>query len=597
MNRRGPNITDKKSNLTKTGANKLSDIRRAAIHDANTNEIINLENGTEKSKNVNPAPKIAHSLNYKKSLIKNGIAGPVTIPSTHSMNDILGPDVYSPLYQLANMNLPRDRNTAHAWNRVFYDTHPLVRNAINLHASYPISKINISHPVKQVQEFFLEMAERLDLYSVVYGIATEYWKLGECFPYAELDHNTGTWKKIIVMNPDYIHVKKSPIGDNTIISLKPDAALQRLVSSTAPSDVALKRRLPSHIIDAVQKNKTIPLDSMNISHLKLLSAPYDVRGTSIIVSVWKLLMQYDKLMDSKFAQADGMINPLTLALVGGGTDGMRPTQSDIDSVRQSLEDAQYDKSFTLVSHDGLKIEKIGSSGGILDISADLEFITNSLYIGLMVPKSIVDQEGSSYSSSSIGLEVLRQRYDIFRNMIKKWLEQKIFAPISELQGFFTYVDGKKVIQVPTVDFNHMNLYDMGDYISNIKDLVGNDKISMQTLYRSLGISYDEEQRRLKLERIHKAIAAKETESLAGMRLRELESLDADSIIPEMKETSGMGDGGMGEDAPGLALPGMSPMGDLGGGGAMGAPPDASMGSEMASSPPPETPPASAPTPE
>ena len=67
----------------------------------------------------------------------------------------------------------------------------------------------------------------------------------------------------------------------------------------------------------------------------------------------------------------------------------------------------------------------------------------NLYTGLMVPKALMDQEGATYASSSVGLEVLRQRYDIFRNMMKKWLERKIFAPICEVQDFFEYKNGKK----------------------------------------------------------------------------------------------------------------------------------------------------------
>lgn len=577
-----PDVTlPKEPRVTNTGFNKLSDQRRAQINAAASNAMDLQE--------LSQAPdiRVAHSKDYKQ-LYKRGFAGAVSLPTNSYMSDVLGPDVYSPLYQLANMNLPRDRNTVNAWNRVFYDLHPMVRNAINLHASYPISKINISHPNKKVHKFFLDMAERLDLYSVIYGAALEFWKQGECFPYAELDAERNTWKKITILNPDYIDVRKSPIGNSMIISLIPDAAIKRIVNSTNPQDIVLKRKLSPHVIEAVKKGKSIPLDNINISHLKLLSSPYDVRGTSIIQSVWKLLMQYDKLMESKYAQADGMINPLTVATLGG-SEGYRPTQGAIDSLKNTLEEAQYDKNYVLVTHDGVKIERVGYNGGIMDISSDLEFITNNLYIGLMTPKSIVDQEGASYSSSSIGLEVLRQRYDIFRNMLKKWLEQKIFAPISEMQEFFEYSDGEKHLLVPTVDFNHMNLYDMADYVSSIKDLVSNEQISKQTLCRSLGLDYEEELRRLKKERIDKAIAEKESTSLGAMRLRELEALTVDSIIPEPPDDAepAGGDGG------GLSLPGvpglMGGPDSGGGGGDLGPPPD--LGAGGGGGGPPAPPPA------
>jgi hypothetical protein len=177
----------------------------------------------------------------------------------------------------------------------------------------------------------------------------------------------------------------------------------------------------------------------------------------------------------------------------------------------------------------------------------------------MAPKTLFDQEGASYASSSVGLEVLRQRYDIFRNMIKKWLERKIFAPMCELQDFFEYVDGEKRLQVPSLDFNHMNLYDMNDYIQMLGTYVGNKQISVQTLCRSLGLSYEEEQKRLREEFIQEAVVNKEKAILGNMRLSELLNIDPEKPIPEPPEDTepSEGEDTSGGESPGLpGMPGM-----------------------------------------
>jgi len=535
------------SDISKFAASQVSEVRRA--------EITNAVNRQQDSRDISKASAVvANSPGFKK---KGSIASPMGPLGTTTNSDRMAPEVFSPLFLLANLNLPRDRVTMNAWNRIYYDTNPIVRNSINLHSSYPISKINIACKNKKVQQFFLEWAEKIDLYSIVYGVALEYWKLGEAFPYAELDQNSGTWKRITILNPDYVHVKRSVIGDQTIVSLRPDATLQRLVGSTDPGDLAMKSRLPPHIVDSVRRGQNIPLDNFNVSHLKLLSAPYDIRGTSIIVSVYKDLMLLDKIREAKFAQADGMINPLTLVKLGG--EDYKPTQADLEAFRQVLEEAQYDKDFKIVTHNGVDITRVGFSGSTLEVQSDLEFIMNNLYNGLMAPKALFDSEGASYASSSVGLEVLRQRYDIFRNMLKKWLERKIFAPICELQDFFEYVDGEKRLQVPTIDFNHMNLYDLSDYINAINTYVGNKQISIQTLCRSLGLSYEEEQKRLREESINEAIINKEKAILSGMRLSELLSLDPDKAIPEPPEEvapaeSPDGGGGAPPGLPGLSGP-------------------------------------------
>lgn len=551
--------------ISKKAAGSLSDVRRAEITSAVNKQLDSLEAQSHYG-------AIAHSPGFRTGGINKtaSIASPMPGPSASSTTDRMSPEIYSPLFQLANLNLPRDRVTMNAWNRVFYDTHPIVRNAINLHASYPISKINITCKNKKVQQFFMEMAEKIDLYSVVYGAALEFWKMGEAFPYAELDESLGVWNRITILNPDYVHVKKSVIGNHTLVSLRPDANLQRIIGSSSPADLSLRKYIPKHIVDYVRKGQNIPLDSFNVAHLKLLSSPYDVRGTSVIVSVYKDLMLYDKLRESKFAQADGMINPLTLVTMGGEGD-YRPTQADIEAFKNLLEEAQYDKDFKIVTHSGVKIERSGFSGATMEIGTDVEHILNNLYAGLMTPKSLMDQEGATYASSSVGLEVLRQRYDIFRNMMKKWLERKIFAPICEIQDFFEYKDGEKRLLVPSIDFNHMNLYDMADYITSVGQFVGNKQVSLQTLHRSLGLSYEEERRRIREEMIDEQVFAKEQQVLGNMRLSELLGVDPSKAIVEPP-----GD----ESTEGTELPGVG--GDASGGDPMmggGAPPAAPPGGE------------------
>jgi len=921
--------------ISKKAAGSLSEVRRAQITDA-TNKQFDAE------ANSSVVGAVAHSPGFRKSA---SIVSPMPGPTVTGTSDRMSPEIYSPLFQLANLNLPRDRVTMNAWNRVFYDTMPIVRNAINLHASYPISKINITCKNKKVQQFFMEMSEKIDLYSAVYGAALEFWKMGETFPYAELDESLGEWSRITILNPDYVHVKKSVIGNHVLVSLRPDANLQRIINSVSPADLAMKKYIPKHIIDYVRRGQNIPLDAFNVAHLKLLSSPYDVRGTSVIVSIYKDLMLYDKLRESKFAQADGMVNPLTLVTLGGEGD-YRPTQSDIEAFKNLLEEAQYDKDFKIVTHAGVKIERAGFSGSTLDVGTDIEHIMTNLYAGLMTPKALMDQEaaclrvsdneiltenngwvyfdnltkddkvatvnpktntlefhkptlykdyeftgmmygfknqevdvevtdfhemylsrdggisyekeralsifdvdeinseekltskhkanvrfmtavsdfkttksvptlvsipfeeqyagleslvdvplddwlefvgyylseghlrrrndpsrklkhmspmgvdvtqqidgkgfekmaalfdrlpyshnitgassrrrawniantklaeymleqcgekssgkfiptwikalpsdklnillnamilgdghilknsssdsavyatisrrladdvqeiafkcgyvtkarwetkkadgkeyaplckvsilknnnvkrglirkikpivkptdvtinwvekervfcievpnhvfvtrhngkiaihGNTYASSSVGLEVLRQRYDIFRNMMKKWLERKIFAPICEIQDFFEYKDGEKRLLVPSIDFNHMNLYDMADFITSIGTFVGNKQVSLQTLHRSLGLGYEDERRRIREEMIDEQIFAKEQQVLGNMKLSELLALDPAKTITEPPE--GVGPAAGAEGLPGVPE-GAPPMGAP----PMGAPP-------------------------
>jgi hypothetical protein len=478
---------------------------------------------------------IAHSESFVKQAAGAAFSSSSSGAGTTAGSSVerLAPEVYSPLFTMANLNLPRDRITVNAWIRNFFQLHPIVRNAITLHATYPISKINFKCHNKKVLQFFEDMAEEMGLMQSLGDLSLEYWKMGESFPYAELNEETGKWSKIVIQNPDYIHVKKTVLSGEPIISLKPDAVLQRLVMSNNPADVQLRKQIPEKIIYHVRKGEDIPLDNFNVSHLKMLSSPYDVRGTSVIVSVFKDLMLYDKLREAKFAQADGLVNPITIVKVGGNTDGeYRATQEDLEFFRQMFEEAQYDKDFKLITHAGVAVERVGASGQVLDIGPDMELIIKNIYTGLMVPPAVVDTESAVYASASIGLEVLRQRYFNFRHMMAQWLQSKIFAPISEINDFYDYEGGSKRLIVPEVEWNQMNLYDLQDYIANISGLVANKQVSLQTLYKSLGLSYEDERVKIREEMINDEIRNRENESLRKMTIAELRTLDPEKEVME-----------------------------------------------------------------
>jgi hypothetical protein len=859
------------------------------------------------------------------------------------------PEVYSPLFQMANLQLPRDRITMNAWNRNFYITHPLVHNCINLHATYPISKINIKCKDAKIEQFFNDMAEDIDLIGTLQSIALQYWTLGETFVYAQLDEKTGRWKEISLLNPDYIHVKKSPLGGFSL-SMRPDAALLKLIQSSNPDDLRLVSQMDPEIVYHMRKGNNIPLDNFHVSHLKMQADPSDIHGTSIIVGIYKDLMLYDKLREcysedtevltnqgfkkyheviemvngipktkndikiacpnsktdemefhiptnvslsdytgkmrhfsgkkvdilvtlnhrmwesrklsngwsdwefklakdfspgtryrfkstakwsgtnkesvevcghqvpiklylkvlgyiisegcvhsseythtvnnkkynhygvsiyqkatsdcfedmfqsfeefakiiekhvchtvnsnsdvhswgitgkdivdyfrteigdnngaclsinkhiprwvlglnkellsvllrsllfgdgsdikyknktgfkyytistqladdvcelvfkcgfapikyigkhtskhplycvgwsetnngifpniygndkhkcanitdidysgkiwcfevptglfvtrrngriaiqgnSKFAQADNLVNPITLIKVGGTAEGeFHATSEDLENYRQIFEAATFDKDFKIITHAGVTVERVGASGAIIDIAPDMAFILDNICFGLMVPKNILVQEGAAFQSATIGLEVLKQRYESFRNMMERWLIRKIFAPISELQEFYSYKDGEKKLIVPSVEWNALALYDVDSYINVIKDLANNPQnpvVSKTTLFHSLGLNMEDENRRIKEEAINTVILQKELAILQTMSLGALRSLEGGkSDIIEPTEPLGSPLPGTVSEESGMPG-GLSEMGgsELGGGLAMPTPPNA-----------------------
>jgi len=119
-------------------------------------------------------------------------------------------------------------------------------------------------------------------------------------------------------------------------------------------------------------------------------------------------------------------------------------------------------------------------------------------------------------------------------MMSNWLEKKIFAPISEVQGFYNLTAGKKQLIVPQVEWNKMSLTDLDQYTSHITQGVEKSRISQRTLDLSLGLNRHNEIVNMRQEMIESSIQQREKEALTQMTLAELRALDPEEeiIAPE-----------------------------------------------------------------
>jgi len=236
------------------------------------------------------------------SYVTNGIPKKAQVASsgggfkgTNSSHE-QAPDIYSPLWLTSNLSLPRDKATINAWCRSFFALNGMVHNSINLHSTYPISKLNIKCKNKEIENFFSEMAEELDLMNVCVQIAQEYWLLGEAFPYLELDESIGKWSRIVLQNPDYINVVPGVDG-KPVIMLKPDENLKKIVTSGKSADIEKRKQLDPFIVECVKRGQNIPLDDLNISMIARKIAPYENRGTGLPVGVFRELMLMQKIRE------------------------------------------------------------------------------------------------------------------------------------------------------------------------------------------------------------------------------------------------------------------------------------------------------------
>ena len=297
---------------------------------------------------------------------------------------------YDPKH-LSGNGLPTDRATINAWCRSFALLEPIVHDTIEFYSSYPCKFLQVKYPrQKSIKTFFEFQFDKISFMEYIPEIVKQYWTLGECFVYSELDEHLKMWRRLIVQNPDYIIVKRSIVADddNSLeISLRPDEKLRTLVLKDNPSDEEKKElsRLNEKVVESVKNGENIPLNNFYTSAFIRRQSPYDVRGTSPLVPVLKKLAILGKVRS-----------------IG---KEWNHTLSDQNQLEQEIKEA--------LGH----------------------------------PDVLMKNDGA------IRKDVAKTRMMQTMAMMSQWAERKMLAPIAKINDFYEYKNSKKELVIPKIIFD------------------------------------------------------------------------------------------------------------------------------------------------
>lgn len=496
------------------------------------------------------------------------------------------PQFYSPLHTPQNWQIPSKRREVYQWLRYFAENEPKVAAALSLYSSFPINGFELQCHVSKIKSYFDNLNKKLKLDHWCKMISREYYMIGDVFPFVEIDcesckgtnldkhgklcvHKGGSFRRIVVLNPDWIDVQANQFAEEPVITLIPDDDLKRVVWHKRPK--ALFDRLPPHIRQLILAGKPIPLDNNNVSHIKHDPYPYGVYGTSLMRRLFKVLTYKDKLMTAQWITAERLILPIRVVKVG---DAERPAgPSDIADVQQQLAQTASDPNLTLVTHHAFDYEWYGASGKVLTLSNEFDLINKEILQGLMINEALLSGEAAGYQSSAIGAETMIQRMESWRLELSRWIEERIYKPIAQMKGFIDEAASKEIGEpvwiYPTLKWNDLNLRDDSQQKQLWMQLHDKQILSSETLCEKFDLHYDQEVERIRLETAQQGMMGGQQGGGAP--------------------GGGMMGGPMGGGGGGGGAPGGDMGGDLFGGGAGGAPggaPPGPMGGDMGGGAPP-----------
>jgi len=421
------------------------------------------------------------------------------------------PMFYHPEYEPSSLLLPRDPIEVNAWCRYFYKYDALVSTAIDSHAELPVSTIRLTMPEGEsrsnnlkIKERYEEMCstENLDLFNKLLQIGVEYYKLGNVFPFAQWSEKKKMWRKLTLLDPDYVEIDKLQFTDKVRIDLRPNDRLKEIVSN-GPEHAKtglLFQSIPEDVRELIATGKKIPLNTSpsqgsHVAHVSHKMADYDTLGTSLIERNFKPLVYKDRLRQAQDAVAARHLTPKHLVWAENLSN------MDVEAVREQIDNAFADPDYAIITNYELHWELIGTGQSMMQLDSEWNWITEELMIGLMINKSFLLGEGTFANGQTV-LEVLNQRYSIYRERLESYIIHYLFLPMAIRNDYAEYEKGtsKKERKIkwiyPKIKWNRLNFVDDTQHKQMLSQMVNQGQIDMKTWLEQFGLDAETIKERL-----------------------------------------------------------------------------------------------------
>lgn len=302
------------------------------------------------------------------------------------------------------------------------------------------------------------------------------------------------WKKLLVLPPDQVRVRKLPLTDDVAIEFMPDAETRKFLTSDFPVDPndptsKVRENISQELREKVRQSGVIPMDTdpnsgSHVYHLARKKSQYEPLGVSIVERCVNTLVLMDKIRQAQTSIASRHMTPMRIVWAEGLSD------NDVDNLREQVDLALVDPDFSIIANYEIRWEEMGSNGRLLDVEAEMEGALNRLLAGLGVTREVLTGEGT-YTGSRISLEIMNTEYLLFRELLQEYVENNLFKPIARKKGFIEYDEyGNEVLLYPKLSFTRLAIRDNEQFFDAAFQLYQKGSISIDLILDILNIDAD-----------------------------------------------------------------------------------------------------------
>jgi hypothetical protein len=439
---------------------------------------------------------------------------------------------YSPQLSTDFLEKPQNLRERRAWYRQFYNGNEFVRAAIDLHSTLPLSKIRLEKPKcknedmgEYIYTFFEDMCNDINLFKVLREMSHEYALMGNVFSFAEehdpynvedsekekikeegkdralmlyekfkirdKDPNYKGWKKIIILPPDQVRIKKMPLTDDSLVEFMPDPDTKKMISGQQDRIYGqpqganeqfekLRSKLPASLIGEINEGGSVPMDTdpytgSFVFHLARKKSQYETLGVSMLECCINTLLLQDKLRQAQTSIASRHMTPIRIVW------GEELSEDQTNELREQVDMALVDPDFSIIANYQVNWEEMGSGGRLLELSSEYDHIENSLFAGLNVTREMLTGEGT-YSGNKITLHIMNNIYMNFRDDLQEYVENYLFKPVAYKKGFVEKDKfGREKLIYPRLTFTRLAIKDNDAYFDQLFQLYQKGSVSVDVI--------------------------------------------------------------------------------------------------------------------
>ena len=452
---------------------------------------------------------------------------------TDNYNGLTDIPVYIALMNEKNggcLYFPTNLKQKYSYYRYFYRADAYVGAAIDLHTDLPMSKLSLKMPPmanekrrQYIKKKYQHMVDTLDLYSKLRDILFEFWLIGTCYCYLQYNPKIKQFDKLVILPPQDCNVTNYPFSNQSVIAYNQQQIIQLVkrlkalssdysgvsaylnddiyTSTLSQMDKRILQNIPQQLLQHVFKNQTILFDTDPYAGGSLGSFAFIVTrrkhsyatlGASLLQRIFVPLMQKVHYTFTQWALASRNMTPRNKLTA----PQINPQQ--LDQLRQQFDASMNMPQYAIVTNYDWNWQIIGADNRLIDLGRQYQVIQNQIFAGLGVTRQILSGQGM-YSTGHINVEIMNARYLLVRDNFKKMVQEKIFRPIAEQNGFYDIdQDGFKHYYYPKLSFERLSIIDNDQNFDKLFQLYQKGSLPIGYIYQILNI--DEQQATQKLKK-------------------------------------------------------------------------------------------------